>query len=400
MKLRYGVLLALALAACGHKEVVKGPTSGERRVSNPEAVAKLAQGAAAAREVAGQRRAIELFRQALTIDPGLWEARYDLGLVLAAQGNLDEAAKELSAASREAPQEEAIVVALAEVERRRGRPKEGADVLGAFVKAHPQAAAAKDAYVGALREAKLFDKAMEQARELLLLSPGDPAALAELALCYLAKGDAETAQLVAKQAVDASAKGKDDKGETKAKITTDKKAGKAQLAAAMVAYARGNDAEAFAAFQKAAELDPQDPTAKMNMGAIYLRAGQFGKAEEQYRAVLASAGGEPKAGAARGGLDHIDALVGLAVAQRGQGTQENQAKWADAKATLERVLVLDKDNPAAHYNLGVLYMNFLKKPDEAKSWFSRFLKAAPNNHPRVADAKKAIAEIDAFKASK
>lgn len=393
-------LLALALlSGCGGGSAKQsgGPTSAERRISNPQAVAKLAQGAAAAREVAGLERAAALFRQALVIDPGLWEARFNLGVVLAAAGELDDAAKELARAAKEAPAEESIVVALAEVERRRGRSKEGADMLAAFVKAHPTAAGAKDAYVSALRDSKQYDKALEQARELLLLHPGDAGALAELSLCYLAKGDHETASLVAKQAVDSASKNdakdpKDPKADKPAakerSEEATKKAGKAHLASALVAFTRGNDAEAFAAFQKAAELDPRDPTPKMNMGTIFVRAGQYAKAEEQFRGVLA------------GSRDDIDALLGLAIAQRGQGTPENQAKWAEAKATLERVLVLDKDNPAAHYNLGVLYMYSLKKPAEAKASFQRFLKEAPGSHPQVAEAKKSLVEIDANKGAK
>ena len=388
------LFLALALVACGPRATTTGPVTAER-IANPQALAKLAQGAAAAREPAGQKRAAELFREALTIDASLWEARYDLGVVLAASGELDAAAKELSKALEGAPNEESIVIALAEVERRRGRTKEGAEQLGQFLKAHPRAASVRESYVGALREAKQPDKALAEARELLGMHPGEPGALAELALCYLAKGDAETAQLVAKQAVDASSKTgtKDDKVEGASKsesaavkqARSAKRAEKAYLAQAMVAYQRGNDAEAFAAFQKAAELDPSDPTPKMNMGAIYLRAGQFPKADEQFRAVLMTS------------RDDIDALVGLAVALRGQGSQENPGKWGEAKATLEKVLTLDKDNLAAQYNLAVLYMNFLKKPDDAKTAYARFLKLAPSSHPQVAAAKKAIEQIDAFK---
>jgi tetratricopeptide (TPR) repeat protein len=375
------VLLVGAMAACGGsaRRAAKGPARAER-VANPAAVAKLAQGAAAAREPGGQARAAELFRQALALDGTLWEARYDLGLVLAARGELDEAGIQLARAAREAPGEEAVVVALAEVERRRGRAKEGADALAAFVKAHPNAAHAKGAYVGALREARRFDPALEQARELLALHPGDPGALAELALCHLAKGEHETASLVAKQAVDASTK---DARPGKPDPEQQKKAEKAQLAAALVAFTRGNDAEAFAAFQKAAELDPSDPTPKLNVAAIYLRAGQYAKAEAELRSVLAQS------------RDDVDALVALAVAQRGQGTPDNPAKWNEAKATLDRVLALDKDNPAAHYNLGVLYMSFLKKPAEAKAAFAAFVREAPSSHPKLADAKKSLSELDA-----
>lgn len=371
----WGAVIALSLMACGGGKSVRPQTATEqgRRVTSPEAVAKMAQGTASAREPGGAKRAAELFKQALEIDPGLWEARYNLGLVLAQEGALEEAKRELEATSKQAPHEESVVVALAEIERRQGRAKDGAARLGKFLEAHPKHTSARQAYGALLRDAGLHKQAMEQVQRLLVDKPGDAAALAELSLCYLAKGDDETAQMVAKQAT-AAADGK----------AAAKSAAKAHLAAAKVAFARGNDAEAFLAFQQASELDPSDAAPRLSMGAIYLRAGQFGKAEEQYRKALSQRG------------DDVGALLGLAIAERGQGSEQNPSKWGQAKATLDKALSLDKDNLGAHFNLGVLSMHFLKQPDQAKVSFSRFLKLAPSAHPDVPRAKAALAEIEAF----
>ncbi|HMR75289.1 MAG TPA: hypothetical protein PKD61_09255, partial [Polyangiaceae bacterium] len=69
-------LLALALAAgCG------GGSSSSRAPTlppaNPKALSKMAQGVAAAKETGGRSRAIKLLREAVKMDPNLWEARYD-----------------------------------------------------------------------------------------------------------------------------------------------------------------------------------------------------------------------------------------------------------------------------------------------------------------------------------
>src|SRR5262249_7073141 len=154
---------------------------------------------------------------------------------------------------------------------------------------HPAALEARVELVAALRESGQIEKAKNEAREVLVRKPGDAAALAELALCHLARNERDTAQLLAKQAVDANPK-----------------SGLAARAAGLVALAGGDDAAALAAFGKAAALDPRDTTSRLNMGAVLVRAGAYAKATEQYRAILMVA------------PDDAAAEVGLAVALRGE----------------------------------------------------------------------------------
>lgn len=360
--------LCMGLVACGGKNKAGKPGAATPGLppANPIAVTKMVQGVQAAKEPKGVTRGIDLLKEAIQIDPNLWEARYDLGVLYAQTGALAAAEVQLKAAQKIAPSEQDVAVALAEVRRRRGEHKEAADGLEEYVKAFPSAVDARTLYVTTLRDSGQLDKAIQNAREVLVRRPGDAAALAELALCHLAKGERDSAQLLVKQATDANAK-----------------SAPAHRAAGLVALAGGDDAAAFLAFQKAANEDPRDTTSRLNMAAVLSRAGAYAKAEEQYRAILTVA------------PDDAAAQVGLAAMLRAQGDAKNPAKYEQAKQLLEKVLEKDPNDVRALFNLGVLLFEFMKRPDEAKVYFDRFLSEAPSDHPSRADAERYMSQAAA-----
>lgn len=373
MKSRVAIacVLAVALAACGggNKQQTGGATGPKALPpANPVAVGKMVQGVGAAKD--GQRdKAIALLREAVSIDKNLWEAHYDLGVVLASGGDLAAAEDSLKTAHSLEPEAQEVVVALAEIERRRGEHKDAAELLGDFLGSHAAATDARTLYVAALRNSGQVDKAIGQAREVLVRKPGDASALAELALCHLAKGEKDTAQLLAKQAVDSNPH-----------------SAVAHRATGLIALQNGDDALAFQSFLKASQEDPRDTTARTNMGTVLLKAGAYPKAEEQYRAIL---GVSP---------DDTDAQIGLAAALRGQSDGKSPAKLEEARTLLTKVLEKDPHNVAALFNLGVLYADFLKKPADAQPLFKRFLSDAPGDHPSRPDAEKYLSATTAVSA--
>lgn len=365
------MLLGLAFAGgCGGAKgkVQSGPATGELPPANPLAVAKMAQGVAASKEPNGRARAIALLREAVTIDPKLWEAHYDLGIVSAQGGELRDADAALTIAAKLAPAQEDVAVALAEVRRRRGSFKDAADALADFVKANPEALAARTLYVTSLRDSGQMDRAIAEGREVLSRRPGNASALSELALCHLAKGERDVAELLVKQAID-----------------TDQKSAVAHRTMGLVQLSRGDDAAAFQSFQKAAQLDPLDTTARANMGTVLLKAGVYAKAEEQFRAILAVT------------RDDAAAEVGLAAALRGGSDGKPGPKLDEARAILDHVLSRDPHNTAALFNLGVLITDFLKKPQDAMKYFEQFLADAADKDPARPEAQKYIAMISAGK---
>lgn len=356
-------VMALSLLACGKK----GPgTAADVRVrlppANPAAVGKMVQGITFAKEPRGRAQGIALLREAVKIDPNLWEAHFDLGLVLAMDSDLSGAESSLKTAHGLAPDQEDVAVALAEVRRRRGLSKDAAEGLEAFVAQNPGATDARSLLASTLRDSGQYEKAIKEAREVLVRKSGDASALAELALCHLAKQERESAKLLARQAIDANPK-----------------SAVAHRVMGLIQLAEGDDALAFASFQKAAQEDPRDTTARLNMGGVLLRAGAYAKAEEQYRAALQVA------------PDDLDAQVGLAAALRGESEGKPGNKLDEAKTLLDKVLDKDPKNGSALFNMGVLLTDFMKKPDQGRPMFERFLDVAPKNHPSRADAEKRLA---------
>jgi len=366
MRLRARLVLlfvGLSLAACGTKGP-NNPAEARARLppANPAAVGKMVQGITFAKEPRGRAQGIALLREAVKIDPNLWEAHFDLGLVLAMDSDLAGAEASLKTAHGLAPDQEDVAVALAEVRRRRGLTKDAAEGLESFVAQNPSATDARSLLASTLRDSGQYEKAIKEAREVLVRKSGDAAALAELALCHLAKQERESAKLLARQAIDANPK-----------------SAAAHRVMGLIHLAEGDDALAFASFQKAAQEDPRDTTARLNMGGVLLRAGAYAKAEEQYRAALQVA------------ADDLDAQVGLAAALRGESEGKPGAKLEEAKSLLDKVLDKDAKHASALFNMGVLLTDFMKKPDQGRPLFERFLDVAPKNHPSRADAEKRLA---------
>ena len=81
--------LVILILGCGSKQTqVEAPKLAP---ANPEAVSTMAKGVEAAKTREGVPQAIGLFQKAVKADQKLWEAHYDLGILLAETGELDAA---------------------------------------------------------------------------------------------------------------------------------------------------------------------------------------------------------------------------------------------------------------------------------------------------------------------
>jgi tetratricopeptide (TPR) repeat protein len=357
------VLFALLLAACGKSQhKIEAPTAAP---ANPVALGKMVQGVQAAKDSAGRERAIGLLEEAVKADAGLWEAHYNLGVLLADKGDLAPAERHLATAQQLAPNAEDVAVALSEVRRRRGDAQGAVDALVPFVKENPGASHAPVALIGALREANKVEQAIAQAQQVLVRHAGDPRALSELSLSYLDKGEIDTAELLSEEALKA-----------------DPKSAIAERTAGLIKLNLGDDAVAFRHFARATELDAKDTTARLNVGTVLLEAGVFDKAGEHFRAVLDA---EPENSAA---------ALGLATARRGQGKRDEQGPFLEAEKLIKGVLEREPKNLDATYNLAVLYADFLKRPAEALPLYQRFLDQAPKSHPARPEADRAVAALN------
>lgn len=355
-------LLAL-LAGCGGETTATTATTsgGESTAIDPAALDEFEAGV---RELgrggrAAERRARAHFEAALEIDPGLWEARYDLGVLDRQAGDLLGASQAFEAARALAPSSGEVLTALAEVRWALGERDAAASILRSYVASHADDASARVSLATMLRGLGDHDGALAQAREVLVRDPRNVAALAEVGRAYAAREQWDIAELVFRKALDL--------GES-ATIHND---------LGLLELARGDTQAAFEHFRAAIALDASFAPAHLNQGAVLLRAGDYAGAEAEYRAVLAHDAG------------NADARVCLGTALRGRG------ELRDARREYANVLEAMPSHAAALYNMGVLLAEFLDERAEARSFFQRYLAAAPGSAPERATAERYVRDIDA-----
>ena len=116
--------------------------------------------------------------------------------------------------------------------------------------------------------------------------------------------------------------------------------------------------EAAGFFRTAAELDPQNPNPRFNLGNTWLARQQPGNAVAEYRAVLAI---DPS---------HAQVRNNLAIALRMQGDT------AQAIARLREQLELSPEDVRVHYNLGVALLD-LGQPDQAIQFLESAIRLDP-----------------------
>jgi tetratricopeptide (TPR) repeat protein len=353
--------LAFSLAACGGTRAQQQARA--LPAADPVAVGHMARGVAAAKEPGGARRAIQLLRQATNADPNLWEARFNLGVLLAETGDLTQAEQQLEKAAELAPNAEDVIVALGEVRRRRGEPEAAARVLARFVEENDQAVAARIALVSALRESGKISQAIEHARKVLVRRPSDPNALSELALSHLERGEVDTAELLIQAALKS------------------RQSAVAERTAGLISLKQGDDAVAFRHFARASELDPKDTTARLNMATVLLQAGVHEAAAEQFSAVLAVSPNETMA------------TLGLAAATRARGSRDDKAPYQESERLYKSILEREPNNINALFNLAILYADFVQRGGDAKPLFQKFLRLAPPKHPSRELANKKLAGL-------
>ncbi len=355
-------LILLALSGCGGAATETAATTTTPTISatiDPEAVREFQAGV---REMehsgrAPERRARDHFDAALAIDPTLWEATYQLGVLNRRAGDLQAAATSFEAARTIAPDAAEVLVALAEVRHALGDSNAAADLLRSYVSTHPDELPARVSLATILRERQDYDGALEQAREVLIREPSSARALAEVGRVYRAREQYDVAELVIRKALDL--------GDT-AELRCD---------LGLVQLGRGDTQAAFEEFDRAVALDASYAPAHMNQGSVLLHAGDYAGAALHYQAVLDA------------DSDNLDARVALGIAQRGQGHNE------EARRAYQAVLDASPTHAAALYDMGVLLAEFLDDRPHARELFQRYLEVAPSGAPQRETAQHYVTDI-------
>jgi tetratricopeptide (TPR) repeat protein len=109
--------------------------------------------------------------------------------------------------------------------------------------------------------------------------------------------------------------------------------------------------EARILFDKALQVSPFYSPALVNRAVLSTESMEFSAAEEDLLQALKL---DPQ---------NVDALVALGVVQKRQGN------YSGAKTAFSKAVDLGPDNPYARFNLGVLFADHLKRPNEAVRLF-------------------------------
>lgn len=356
---RFALLVCLALVACGGGAASRGTGKGRTAVRRAPVDPK------AAREFEAAMRALRLggteasataqtrLRAAVAIDPQLWEAWHDLGVLAYKDGDDEVAIEAFGKALAVRADHVPTLLARAEAHRRARHATEArADYESALEATEPDDPNRGDAatrLASLLRDSGDYDDAVSVLRDSVRLSGATARIYTELGLIYIQQKRLELAGLVLAKATELDAKDP-----------------AAHNARAILAMRLGNAQEAFERFDHAASLDEDYLDARYNKAAVLLDAGDYARARDELEAIVKKQG------------DDFAAQVALGVAQRGLKQLEA------AKQTWERVIQNAPRRSTmradALYNLALLESDFLENPKGGKLHLDRYLRDAPTSH--------------------
>jgi len=148
-------LLLAWLVGCGASTGSQAKSTAPGDALSPEAMRAMTRGARALEEGKRLDAAERHLRNAVSLSPGMWEAHYDLGVVLWRLGKLQPACASFGQAHATAPGQRTAVLALARCEHARGQHGRAGELLSQLVEAAPEDSEARLSYCAVLRGAGL-----------------------------------------------------------------------------------------------------------------------------------------------------------------------------------------------------------------------------------------------------
>jgi tetratricopeptide (TPR) repeat protein len=377
----------------------------------------------------------DAFKSVADSNPGLAEARFNQGAVLAECGRQEDAARVWKGLSNYGP----AIANLGYMAWKRGEPQEAESLFNQAIKDDPlhtvearnnlaQILRDKARHASSPEEKKGYvAQAVSNLRTVLALDSNNLQAFSTLAFIYYDMGMLEMAKLVGNQAVakadeiatgkfaeekveeaaeGKAAKGKKAKKEKKEAGGDDSEGGKLakevnvheegtgvtpemkrELAVVyntlgLVELKKKNISPAIGQFKKAVGMNPKLAEARLNLAVLSLNNRDYNTAEENFRAAIDL---QPK---------NYEAAIGLGVALRGN------KKIDEAETQYNAAEKLDPSNPWTYFNLGLLYQDYKdgQKPSlhKAQDYYRQFLGHTNDKTPESfkREAEKRIKDID------
>ncbi len=333
--------------------------------------------------------AIAEYRESLELEPAYVEAHNNLGNALAGRGRVNEAMAQYRKALQLTP---GYTLAYNNLGNALAGRKQFDEAIAQYQKAlkiNPDFADAYNSLGAALAGCGRVNEAMAHYRKALEINPDFADAYNNLGAVLAGQGQFDEAMACFRKAVeidpgDAEAysnlgnalagRGRLSEAITHYQQAVQIKPDEAEyhnnLGAALVACGRGN--EALAEYRKALALNPRQIEAYSKLGAALVQNGQLDEGIAQYRKALEI---DPR-------LADVHYNLGIALARGGH--------LDEAKAEYEKTLQIAPDYAKAHYNLGgALYQQ--GKIAEAIAHCSEFIRLQPDNVMGLNQVARALA---------
>jgi tetratricopeptide (TPR) repeat protein len=371
------VILALAfLVACGGGSATSRTRPEGRKFQRLDPVNPKAQ-----KEFEAAMRAMRLggpeametakarLKAALDIDPKIWEAWHDLGVISYRDGDDETAINAFSKALEINKGHIPTLLARAEAHRRANHKKDArADYELALRSAEEDDPNRRDSaarLASLLRDSGDYDDAVAVLRDTVRLNGASAKIYTELGLIYISQKRYELATLVLQKAVEMD--------------TGEKKDPAIYNALALLALKLGKAQEAFERFDFAASLDSSYIDARFNKASVLLDAGDYARAKTELSAIV-----ERRA-------DDYAAWVALGVAHRGMKDHKEAAKIWDR--VIKEAPRRSAPRVDAMFNLGFLKADFMNDAAGAKTELDQYLQEAPSSHAKRAAAEEKRKEL-------
>lgn len=317
----------------------------------------------------------------------LVEAAYMAGLSMHRCNQLGDAQKAYEDALRMDPNYGPALSNLGDIYYRQGKPDQAKAQWERAIKAQPKLSGARvglanfmltrmrQLQVGSKEWQDLFAAARMELSRALAVEGNNVEAYATYALLYMEGRTKNKNQLdLAKLLIDEGQK-------------INNKNSQLKNALGLYWLYRGALGEAVKAFEEAVALDPTFLEARMNVALASLNFRRYDQAKEQFSAVLAK------------DAKNYDAMIGLGIAQRGQGDLKA------AEESYKKAQGMDPSRADAFYNLGVLYKAFyapsqadskqsIANYKTARTYFSDFQSKRGASAADIKEAKDLVKDCD------
>jgi tetratricopeptide (TPR) repeat protein len=324
-----------------------------------------------------------LYRRAIDADPKSFEAHLSLGLLLARQGNADDARPELAVATKLDPGDAGPAVqarawrALARIDRE-DDPTEASDDLLEALKLTPETTADTLLAAGIADQAGEFDAEAAAYRRVLAQNPNNGDAITGLAHALIALKQYPEAETLLRAAVEKS---------------PDNPAIGAQLATVLAAQ---DKAEAIPLLRKLHDAHPKDPAITRMLASVLADSGDFAGSDLLYAALLAATPDDSAALVAHGQnlvrqLRYPDAFAAFnkateldpANADGWSGLAFAASRTGQPAVTLHALTMRSKylpEIPTTYFLWATAYDN-LHQRGQAVIYYKQFLESAAGKFP-------------------